>query len=37
MFLLNGFELLKELRKKEIYTQQYLTSLNQVNDIEKRF
>lgn len=35
---LNGFELLKDLRQKEIYTPAiFLTSLNQVSDIEKGF
>ncbi len=34
----NGFELLKDLRAREIYTPTiFLTSLNQVNDIEKGF
>ncbi|MFA6741485.1 MAG: response regulator transcription factor [Arcobacteraceae bacterium] len=36
--ILNGFELLKELRQKEIYTPAiFLTSLNQISDIEKGF
>ena len=36
--ILNGFELLKDLRQKEIYTPAiFLTSLNQVDDIEKGF
>ena len=36
--LLNGFELLKDLRLKEILTPAiFLTSLNQVDDIEKGF
>lgn len=36
--ILSGFELLKELRQKEIYTPAiFLTSLNQVDDIEKGF
>ena len=36
--ILNGFELLKELRQKEIYTPAiFLTSLNQVSDIEEGF
>ena len=36
--ILNGFELLKELREKEIYTPAiFLTSLNQVSDIEEGF
>ena len=35
---LNGFVLLKDLRQKGIYTPAiFLTSLNQVNDIEKGF
>lgn len=35
---LNGFELLKDLRQKEIYTPAiFLTSLNQVDDVEKGF
>ena len=36
--ILNGFELLKDLRQKEIYTPAiFLTSLNQIDDIEKGF
>ncbi len=36
--ILNGFELLKDLRQREIYTPAiFLTSLNQVDDIEKGF
>lgn len=36
--ILNGFELLKDLRQKEIYTPTiFLTSLNQIDDIEKGF
>ena len=36
--LLNGFELLKDLREKEIYTPTiFLTSLNQIDDVEKGF
>ena len=36
--ILNGFELLKDLRQKEIYTPSiFLTSLNQIDDIEKGF
>lgn len=36
--IFNGFELLNELRQKEIYTPAiFLTSLNQVSDIEKGF
>ena len=36
--LLNGFELLKELRQREILTPAiFLTSLNQIDDIEKGF
>ncbi|NQY19783.1 MAG: response regulator transcription factor [Campylobacteraceae bacterium] len=35
---INGFELLKELREKEIYTPAiFLTSLNMVEDVEKGF
>ena len=36
--IFSGFELLKELRQKEIYTPAiFLTSLNQISDIEKGF
>ena len=36
--IINGFELLKDLRQKEIYTPTiFLTSLNQIDDIEKGF
>ncbi len=36
--ILHGFELLKDLRQKEIYTPTiFLTSLNQIDDIEKGF
>ena len=36
--IINGFELLKDLRQKEIYTPAiFLTSFNQIDDIEKGF